>query len=113
PGQRTENAARIQPQKPAVAPQWMMNSYLDPNLQDPISCVDTLFMRIRPARFRLPLWLRSNGLVDLPKIAFGIGKVRRAQPPALVGWRSDKRDALRFEFLICGIDIRNTSSQKP
>ncbi len=39
-------------------------------------------------RLRLPLWLRFNGLVDLPEVAFRIGKVRRAQPPALVGWGS-------------------------
>ncbi len=69
--------------------------------------------RTRLEGLRLPLWLRSNGLVDLPEVAFGIGKVRCAQPPALVGWGSDKRDALRFEFLVGGIDIRNTSSQKP
>jgi hypothetical protein len=29
-------------------------------------------------RLHLPLWLRSNGLVDLPEVAFRIGKVRRA-----------------------------------
>src|SRR5260370_2423569 len=69
--------------------------------------------RTRLERLRLPLWRGSNGLVDLPKIAFGIGKVRCAQFPGLVGWGSDKRDALSFEFLVCGIDIRNTSSQKP
>ena len=27
---------------------------------------------------RLPLWQGFNGLVDLPQVAFGIGKVRRA-----------------------------------
>src|SRR5258708_22066072 len=50
--------------------------------------------RARPERLRLPLWLRFNGLVDLPEVAFWIGKVRRAQPPGLVGWGSEKRDSL-------------------
>ena len=29
-------------------------------------------------RLRLALWLRLDGLVDLPQVAFGIGKVCRA-----------------------------------
>src|SRR6266571_6224792 len=63
-------------------------------------------------RLHLPLWLRSKGLVDLPEVAFGIGKVRRAQPPGLVGWGSENRDALGLERLVCGVDILNTSGQK-
>src|SRR6266849_129849 len=69
--------------------------------------------RARPERLRLPLWLRSKRLVDLPEVAFWIGKVRRAQPPGLVGWGSEKRDSLDLERLVCGIDILNTSGQKP
>ncbi len=34
--------------------------------------------RMRTERLRLPLWQGFNGLVDLPQVAFGIGKVRRA-----------------------------------
>src|SRR5690348_11046893 len=58
--------------------------------------------RRRRERRRLSLCLRCDGLVDLPQVAFGVGKVCRAQPPALVGWGSDKRNPLRFEFLVGG-----------
>ena len=68
--------------------------------------------RTQPERLRLPLCLRCYGLVDLPEVAFGIGKVRRAQPPGLVGWGSEKRDSLGLERLVCGVDILNTSGQK-
>src|ERR1700730_757784 len=69
--------------------------------------------RARPERLRLPLRRRSNRLVDLPEVAFGIGKVRRAQSPGLVGWGSEKRDSLSLERIVCSIDILNTSGQKP
>jgi hypothetical protein len=42
----------------------------------PKPCRDS--QRTRRERPRLPHGLRSNGLVDLPQVAFGIGKVRRA-----------------------------------
>src|SRR6266852_2988732 len=60
----------------------------------------------------LPLWLRFNGLVDLPEVAFGIGKVCRAQPPWLVGWGSEKRDSPGHQRLVGGIDILNTGGQQ-
>src|SRR2546428_394930 len=63
-------------------------------------------------RLHLPLWLRFKGLVDLPEVAFGIGKVCRAQPPGLVGWGSEKRDSLGRKLLVGGIDILNTSGQQ-
>jgi len=52
-----------------------------------------------------------HGLVDLPEVAFWIGKVRRAQPPGLVGWGSEERDSLCLELLVRGVDILNTSCQ--
>ena len=51
-------------------------------------------------RLHLPLWLRFKGLVDLPEVAFGIGKVCRAQSPGLVGWGSEKRDSLGHQRLV-------------
>src|SRR5207247_5549492 len=63
-------------------------------------------------RLHLPLWLRFKGLVDLPEVAFGIGKVCRAQPPGLVGWGSEKRDSLGHQRLVGGIDILNTDGQQ-
>jgi hypothetical protein len=53
---------------------------------------------------------KAKTLVGL--IAFRIGKVRCAQPPALVCWGSNKCDTFRFKFLIGGIDIRNTRGYK-
>ena len=55
---------------------------------------------------------RVRWTVDLPEAAFRIGKVRRAQPPGLVGWGSEKRDALGLEFLLGGVDILNTRGQE-
>lgn len=63
-------------------------------------------------RLHLPLWLRFKGLVDLSEVAFGIGKVCRAQPPGLVGWGSEKRDSLGQKLLVGGIDILNTGGQQ-
>src|SRR6266496_1064712 len=63
-----------------------------------------------PCPSHLPLWLRCKGLVDLPEGAFGIGKVCRAQSPALVGWGSQKRDSLGHQRLVGCIDILNTGS---
>ena len=49
--------------------------------------------------------LFSDGLGDLPKVAFGIGKVRYTQPPGFVGWGLDTCDALGLEFFVRGIHI--------
>jgi len=50
-------------------------------------------------------------VVDLPEVAFWIGKVRRAHPPGLVGWRSEEGDSLCHQRLIGGVDILNPSGQ--
>ncbi len=49
---------------------------------------------------------------NLPKIAFGIGKVSRASTPPLADWGFDKRDSLRGERLVDRINILNASAQE-
>src|SRR5689334_19772081 len=64
------------------------------------------------SRLLLPRFC-GNRLGDLPEVAFGIGKMREAEPPGLVGWGLDKWYALRSQILVRGVDIRRAHGKIP
>src|SRR5258708_31638852 len=49
---------------------------------------------------------------QLPKIAFGVGKVSGASAPGLANWGLDERDSLCRERLVDCINILNTDAQQ-
>jgi len=62
---------------------------------------------IYPSGFVLMDWLISQ------RVPSGSAKCAVRNPQRWSVGGLTKRDALRFEFLVCGIDIRDTSGQKP